>query len=56
MSNEKKAIKYEYHEINQDMKNNKEELQSLLKKWIDSEPSELRTRLIIELNNELNNN
>ena len=48
---------YDYFEdINQDYRGNKEELQSLLKKWEDSPPSDLRTRLIKELNEEIGNN
>jgi len=56
MSNEKKAIKYEYHEINQDYRGNIEEKRKLLQYWIDSPESEARTRQIEELNEELNNN
>ena len=53
---DKKKIVYSYEEINQDYRNNKEELQKLLKLWIESPDSELRTRLLKELNEELNNN
>lgn len=55
MANEKKIINYPYSEINKDM-NTKQELQSLLDKWVASPESDLRTRLIKELNEELNSN
>jgi hypothetical protein len=55
MANEKQTIVYSYEEINQDMNTN-EELRNLLNKWIESEPSELRTRMIKELNEEIGNN
>lgn len=55
MANEKKTIVYAYSEINKDM-NTQEELRNLLQKWVESEPSELRTRIIKELNEELKNN
>jgi len=56
MSNEKKTIKYDYSEINQDYRNNLEEKRKLLQYWIDSDPSEWRTRIIKELNEELGSN
>lgn len=46
---------YLYSETNKDM-NTHEELRNLLKKWIDSPESDLRTRLIKEINEELGNN
>jgi len=55
MANEKKTIVYDYSEINKDM-NTQEELRNLLQKWVESEPSELRTRIIKELNEELGSN
>ena len=56
MANEKKQLVYSYEEINQDMRGNKAELQNLLDRWTESEPSEYRTRIIKELNEELNSN
>ena len=49
---EKPKTTYLYSETNKDM-NTHEELRNLLKKWEDSPESELRTRLIEELNEEL---
>ena len=46
---------YQYHEINKDM-NTQEELRNLLEKWIESPESELRTRMLKELNEELGSN
>lgn len=55
MANDKKTVTYDYQtEINQDMKGNKEELENLLKKWEESNPSELRDRMIQELTEEIN--
>ena len=56
MANDKKTIKYDYSEINQDYRNNLEEKRKLLQYWIDSPESEYRTRIIKELNEELGNN
>lgn len=55
MANEKKQLVYSYEEINRDM-NNKSELQNLLDRCTESEPSEVRTRIIKELNEELRSN
>jgi len=55
MANQKKQLVYSYEEINRDM-NTKAELQNLLDRWTESEPSEVRTRIIKELNEELRSN
>ena len=55
--NDKQKPTYDYwNDINQDYRGNKAEILSLLKKWEESPESELRTRLLKELNEELGSN